>query len=125
MRLVNGNNMQEGRVEIYVNDVWGTVCDDYWSTKDAQVVCRELGLPVSGARVSYYGQFGEGVGKIWMDNVICSGSENRLSDCDQAELGDHNCEHHEDAGVICGKGKLHFITGIYNVTLYALQNFKR
>ena len=37
LRLVGGNSSSEGRVEVLVNDQWGTICDDYWSTLDAQV----------------------------------------------------------------------------------------
>ena len=106
VRLVDGNNLDQGRLEVYHNGTWGSVCDDYWSTKDAQVVCREIGLPVAGARASYYGQFEEGVGEIWMDNVTCSGSENNLSECGHAGWGTHNCGHDEDAGVICEGSKL-------------------
>ena len=43
VRLAGGNVQQEGRVEICVGNVWGTVCDDYWGVPDAQVVCRQLG----------------------------------------------------------------------------------
>ena len=43
LHLAGGNVQQEGRVEICVGNVWGTVCDDYWNAPDAQVVCRQLG----------------------------------------------------------------------------------
>ena len=50
LRLVGGNVPNEGRVEICLNDVWGTVCDDGWSTTDAAVVCRQLGYSTQGQK---------------------------------------------------------------------------
>ena len=47
VRLVGGSSPHEGRVEVCVNEVWGTVCSNSWSTDDANVVCGQLGyLPI-------------------------------------------------------------------------------
>ena len=48
LRLVGGNITNEGRVEICINNVWGTVCDDGWSSNAATVVCRVLGYSTQG-----------------------------------------------------------------------------
>ena len=56
---------------------WGTVCDDRWTTEDAQVVCQQLGY--QGAAVALTSSyFGNGIGNIWMDGVDCVGNESRL-----------------------------------------------
>ena len=44
IRLVDGMNAMEGRVEICISDIWGTVCNQMWDDADASVVCRQLQL---------------------------------------------------------------------------------
>ena len=81
IRLVGGANAQEGRVEFCNDDTWGTVCDDFWDTADASVVCRQLGFPPQGPVAFSNAVFGQGTGPILLDNVACTGSESRLANC--------------------------------------------
>ena len=99
IRLVNGG-VSFGRVEVYYNGQWGTVCDDGWDINDADVVCDELGFPSAYSAPCCAG-YGQGSGTIWMDDVQCSGTEASLFDCTHRGWGSHNCHHHEDASVVC------------------------
>ena len=51
IRLVGGRSSYEGRVDICINGVWGSVCHGGWDSSDARVVCRQLGLPYTGTKM--------------------------------------------------------------------------
>ncbi|XP_041475670.1 deleted in malignant brain tumors 1 protein-like [Lytechinus variegatus] len=100
VRLVGGTSNAEGRVEILHDGSWGTVCDDSWDLKDAEVVCRMLGF-VGALEAPVGAHFGKGSGAIFLDEVQCNGTEIDLEHCDHDGIGVHNCAHNEDASVIC------------------------
>ncbi|KAK3599829.1 hypothetical protein CHS0354_022397, partial [Potamilus streckersoni] len=81
IRLVDGPDAMNGRVEVNINGVWGTVCDDFFRDAAASVVCGQLGLPTYGAIAIGKGYFGTGSGPILLDDVDCLGTESTITNC--------------------------------------------
>ncbi|XP_046863523.1 uncharacterized protein LOC124457291 [Xenia sp. Carnegie-2017] len=92
------SSIGRGRVDVFYNGEWGTICDDGWDLNDAKVVCRQLGYDYAG-RALLGGNVPHGSGRIWLDEVRCVGNENNISSCSHSGWGSHNCTHDEDAGV--------------------------
>ena len=108
VRLVGGSSSREGQVEVYSLDVWGNVCDDgSWDKREAQVVCRQLGLPTANVVTLPGGYFGSGIGELMLHNWRCSGGEMRMSSCPfkygWSKPFNPNCSYTNAAGVRCGK----------------------
>ncbi|XP_026096363.1 scavenger receptor cysteine-rich type 1 protein M130-like [Carassius auratus] len=112
VRLVNGSYPCDGRVEVYNDGQWGTVCHYYWDIADVEVVCRELDCGTA-VKATYDAHFGQGSGPISMGFVICSGSEPALKDC--TSYGTGGCNHGYDAGVICSDSeqRLRLVDGLH------------
>ena len=117
IRLEGGSTPYEGRVEVCRDQTWGTVCDNQWNDQDARVVCRHLEFSgigrlicdlkniylaisyVTGAQAIQGARYGQGYGPIYLDNVACVGNEVDIFDCPAITI--HDCDHSQDASVIC------------------------
>ena len=116
--MVGGNNVREGRVEVCVDGQWGTICDNSWTSVNAQVVCSQIGQysgkeqpacsicynnscvnkPTAGVprAEAYYGQ---GTVPVFFDSLTCKGSENQVTQC--LFTTGTSCAHSQDVGVQC------------------------
>ena len=116
--LASGNNTYSGRVEVFYNDQWGTVCDDFWMINDASVACRQLGFPYGASEA--ISQYGGGTGPIWLDDLDCWATGDDLFNCvrrGNIDIGTNNCVHSEDAGAVCiPVRKFHRFQCSYTVT---------
>lgn len=101
VRLQGGSSICSGRVEIFHNRVWGTVCDNGWDTVDAAVVCKQRGCGKPKTVYSNAAVYGSGSGQIWMDGLSCTGREDSVEECTFSGWGVVSCTHTDDAGVIC------------------------
>ncbi|BES87727.1 serine protease [Nesidiocoris tenuis] len=94
------NKVTEGRLEVKRFGVWGTVCDDDFGAREAEVICNSLGFK-GPAKAYKEAAFGAGTGVIWMDQVHCFGNESSVKDCMHDSWGQTNCKHDEDVAVAC------------------------
>ncbi|XP_063405755.1 scavenger receptor cysteine-rich type 1 protein M130-like [Mytilus trossulus] len=99
-RIAGGSN--SGRLEVYHNRLWGTVCDDHFDLNDAHAACRMIGF---SSAESFY-TAGYGIGQIWLDDIACYGHEHSLTDCIHPAWGQHNCGHVEDVGINCVEARI-------------------
>ncbi|XP_063406054.1 neurotrypsin-like [Mytilus trossulus] len=100
LRLVDSTTSMrrdEGRLEIYLNRVWGTVCEHEFDDIDAAVACRQLGYRTGKA--IRYGLIYDGTGPIWLNSLRCNGTESKLTDCSNSDT--NYCSHYRDVGIQC------------------------
>ncbi|KAF6094587.1 galectin 3 binding protein [Phyllostomus discolor] len=100
MRLADGDAANQGRVEIFYQGQWGTVCDNLWDLLDASVVCRALGFK-NATEALGRAAFGPGTGPVMLDEVQCAGTELSLANCSSLGWLTSRCGHSQDAGVVC------------------------
>ena len=92
----------QGRIEIYYNDTWWTLCQHHFSHDAFNIVCRKLGLPDSQEAYNE-SQFGSGNQSILPMDFSCDGHEASLMDCRHEHFSDHHCGDQNTVGVSCGE----------------------
>ncbi|CAI8020296.1 Scavenger receptor cysteine-rich type 1 protein M160 [Geodia barretti] len=102
IRLIENITLYSGIIELRIRDEWRSVCHDKWTDENAQVACRSMGLPFTGAKKELNGMFetNEEV-KYWLSQVNCRGEEESLLACLHSGIGTHNCGKDRRAKVIC------------------------
>ena len=88
---------------MFSHGAWGRVIDNhpyYWSKKEADIVCRQLGFPEAITAVRY-SAFGEGSGPVLMSGVQCLGTEKTLQQCSYQDWVNSNLRPGYEVGVIC------------------------
>lgn len=90
VRLQGGRSKLDGRVEVYLGGVWGSICSDGWGDDDAAVVCRQLGKGISG-QAQAVPLFHPPTAKLHWSEVHCQGEEPDLLRCPKTSWNDGEC----------------------------------
>ncbi|XP_032852360.2 scavenger receptor cysteine-rich type 1 protein M130-like isoform X2 [Tyto alba] len=106
VRLAGSPRRCTGRVEVYINGTWGTVCQETWDILDATVVCRQLGCGMALAAPGP-AHFGPGMGPLWLDAGSCAGTEESLWDCPASAR--HSCQRGGGAAVCSEQQSLRLV----------------
>lgn len=131
VRLIDGPAESAGRLEVCVNQVWGTVCSRSWGSSDSKVVCRQLGYQEIGKCLtilclysphivgSTYSSsaYGQGSGPIAFGYLYCNGNEQSIFDCNRNTFSvvSGSCSNHDyDLGLTCER------KSITDVLLYTM-----
>ena len=104
VRLTGSKMSREGRVEVFMNGLWGSVCNSAFRRKDARVVCRMLGFPDVKYALLWPPLPNQRSNQpMWIDNLQCTGNESSIFNCGNVVYGKYHCERgrSEEIGVIC------------------------
>ena len=106
IRLSNGTSDANGRLEILYDGQWGTVCNTGWTFAQAHVACRQLGFLGAQSHEFPDAVDAKSGDPIFLDGVICEGTEETLLNCSNAGFGSKSttCDHSQDVAIECLKG---------------------
>ena len=108
IRLIGTAGNYDGDVIICHLNVWGHICGNMWDNYDGMVACRQLGLRFVAVTSRYYYNHGQGRDLFLVGNLNCTGSEMRLTDCDDNVFGRYSCQDNK-AGLVCDGKLMYFV----------------
>ena len=103
IRLTGGSTPYEGRVELFVDGQWGTVCSmEEVTTAEAETLCNSLGFgpPQSVVSGSLYGDDTDI--PITVTSLVCQGTQDDFTECTLRNQPS-SCTHDNDIGLICSR----------------------
>lgn len=115
VRLSDGVSPNQGRVEVFDEGEWQTMCGLGWGNAEATVVCRLLGFPPATGTTSQ-SSFGAGSLSLWLHEFSCDGTEQHLTECPMDTVVPFEdmwffCDSSTEVGVVCGtpNGRHYFL----------------
>ncbi|XP_071950772.1 uncharacterized protein [Antedon mediterranea] len=110
VRLISNNVPTEGVIEFYYDNVWGSICGDHFGKNEADVVCRQLGLPYAEPlKCCSALQQSSPCAPIKYDSVTCSGNEDSLGECTKLSVN-YACD--STAFIKCSKEGIRLSNGL-------------
>lgn len=99
---MGGYKSNEGRLEVKIRGIWGTVCNKGWTKTSSDTICHMLGYKraIQTTFGIQYNNTSENQ-PIWLDQVQCIGNEVTIIDCSHGPIGNHLCSHSHDIGMEC------------------------
>ncbi|XP_067433395.1 scavenger receptor cysteine-rich type 1 protein M160-like isoform X2 [Thunnus thynnus] len=101
VRLVNGNSLCSGRLEVKSEQSWSSVCEADFDQQDAEVVCRELGC--GEPSVLQGALYGEVEALMWTKEFQCGGHESALLDCGRSDSARSTRSPDKAVGLTCSE----------------------
>ncbi|XP_030745583.1 protein bark beetle isoform X2 [Sitophilus oryzae] len=108
IRLLGGDTETEGRLQIKINNQWGTVCNYGWTVENAALVCQQLGYVLNPS--DWYIERNEipdagKTEKVVLSNVQCQDYDLDITKCRAETITDfyNSCDHDNDVGIRCYK----------------------
>ncbi|XP_065434792.1 scavenger receptor cysteine-rich type 1 protein M130-like [Chrysemys picta bellii] len=100
LRLVSDSDCA-GRLEVFYNGTWGSVCYNQMSGVTPAIVCKQLNCG-DGEQIERDFAYGAGSGPTWLDHIACSDQHSSLWQCPSKPWNPKSCDNRaEETHISC------------------------